>query len=223
LRKDRAPLKARFLQIVLAGWQCRRMGSRIVWRPILHAISSEQQNGQIRCDLDSSPRHWQYERALRDGKSCPPFRMVLIPQTADFPDAHTSELIARLEPVAHLPDTSRETLVTEIQRQAESVPTIGKDCMCIYIPFPSRTVVEADYIAAELEPRISVRGELVSASFSPWIIGPTLLHAPSIIVGMQAAQMGQFVVRLRGPSPPNGPGPRLTAAFSSQKRPKKPR
>ena len=27
LRKDRTPLKARFLQIVLAGWQWRRMGS----------------------------------------------------------------------------------------------------------------------------------------------------------------------------------------------------
>ncbi len=223
LRKDRAPLKARFLQIVLAGWQWRRMGSRIVWRPILHAISSERQNGQIRCDVDSLPRYWQYERVLHDGKSCRPFRMLPIPSTTDTPDAHTSELIARLEPVAHLPDTSRQTLVKEIQTRAASVPTIGKDCMCIYIPFPSPSVVEADYISAEWEPRLSTKGEIYSASYSPWIIGLASLHAPSIILGMQKARICPFIVRLRGPSPPKGPGPRLTGASISQKRPPKPR
>lgn len=223
LRKDRTPLKARFLQIVLAGWQWRRMGSRTVWRPILHVISSERQNGQIRCDVDSLARYWHYERGLRDGKLRPPFMILPIPVTTDNPTPYMSELITRLEPVAYLPDTSRQTLVKEIRTQAASVPTIGKDCMCIYVPPPSDSVVEVEYIAAGWEPSISARDKIYSASYSPWIIGRATLHAPSIILGMQEAQIGPFVVRLRGPSPPKGPGPRLIAASISQKRPPKPR
>ena len=42
LRNDPAPRGAKFLQIVLAGWQWRLMGSRTVWRPILPVISSER-------------------------------------------------------------------------------------------------------------------------------------------------------------------------------------
>lgn len=223
LRKDRGALKARFLQIVLAGWQWRRMGSRTICRPILHSISSERQNGQICCDVDSVPRYWHYERALRDGRLCPPLMLLPIPITTDTPQAYMPELRTRLEPVAHRPNTSRQTLVKEIQTQAANVPTIGKDCMCIYIPRPNASVIEADYISAEWEPRISARGEIYSASYSPWIIGPGSLHAPSIILGTQKAQIGSFAVRLRGPSPPKGPGPRLSGASISQERPPKPR
>ncbi len=231
LQNDRAPLKAKFLQIVFAGWQWRRMGSRTVWRPILHAISSERQNGQIRCDVDSITRYWHYERVLRDGKSCLPFAMLPVPSTTDIPDVRTAELITRLGPVAHIPDTARQTLVKEIQTRAASIPTIGKDCMCIYMPFPpsSGDVVEADYISAEYEPRIPAWGEIYSGSYSPWIIGPASLHAPSIILGMHKVRIGPFVVRLRSPSPPKGlgprlkgPGPTLNAASISQKRPPKP-
>lgn len=163
LRMDRAPLKAKFLQIVLAGWQWRHMGSRTVWRPILHAITSVRQNGQIRCDVDNLPRYWHCERGLRDGKSCLPFRMLPVPLTTDVLDTRTADLITRLEPVAHLPDTARQILVKEIQTRAASVPTIGKDCMCVYVPFPSPRVVEAEYISAEWEPRISAQGEIYSA------------------------------------------------------------
>lgn len=224
LRNDPAPLKAKFLQIVLAGWQWRRMGSQTVWRPILYAIRSEQQNGRIRCDVGNLPRYWHYERELRDGKSCRPFHMLPVPFTKDTPDPRAAELITRLGPVAHIPDTARQTLVKEIQTRAASKPTIGKDCMCIYMPFPpsSGGVVETDYISAEYEPRIPAWGEIYTASFSPWIIGPASLHAPSIFMGMLKILIGPFIVRLRSPSPPKGPGPRLTGASFSQKRKPKP-
>jgi len=223
LRKERVPLKEKFLQITLAGWQWRRVGTRLVSRPILDAVSSELQNGNIRCDVDRLPRHWQYERMLRDGKSCRPFRMVPIPLATDIPDARTSDLIARLEPIAHLADTARETLIKEIKKRAVSVPTIGKDCMCICIPFPSSKVLEAEYISSGWEPKISAKGEIYSASYSPWIIGPASLHAPAIILGeIHKVQLGPFIVHLRGPSPPKESGPRLIAASISQNRPPKP-
>lgn len=225
LEKETVPEKSKSLQIIFAGWQGRRRGGRIVCRPITYVVCIEQNKGRIKSSTTTLERYWHYNDVVKSKQGIQnPFHVFQVPF------ATTKNLIQKLAPAAHNPNKSRQILIDEIQSRAANEPTIGKDCMCIYIPIASQQIVEATYIAKDIKPEITSMDEMYSVAFSPWIIGPQILSPPMIIMGPMTqiieSNIGKFEVCVQAPTQqpkPIGSGPRLISYFSGQRRPLKPK
>lgn len=218
LQEEQAPLELRSLQIICAGWQWRRRGRRVIWRPILNIIRSQQKRGAVHCEADGVPRHWHYERS-DEGRL--PFIVLPLPFHEEVFPGSISGLLTRLKPIVHRPEESRKILIEYIQQQAVRDPTVGKDCMSVYVKPPNIGVVEASYISVDVEPLVVLNEKQRVGSFSPWIIGPSSYHAPQVSTGKSEAGLGPYTVQLQGPPPSNSPKNGLfTASLTQTRRPK---
>jgi hypothetical protein len=231
LSKENIPAQSKMLEIIFTGWQWRRKPNRIIWRPIAYGVLLKSKRGKIVSSVFGLKRYWHFEGIVREKLGLRwPFRLLQIPVANTKPDLLTRSLIKRLSPVAKDPEKVRQILVNEIKSRSQTQQTIGKDCMCIYIPVPSELTIEATYLAHEIEPKFVVGEIMYSAGFSPWIVGSHIQVPPSIIMGSMTTGVGsiigRFECKVRGPSQQSAlpaEGPRINSYFSSQKRPPKPK
>ena len=186
--------------IVVAGWQWRRRQDRFFSRPFLCEI----RNGESKAERhafthDQVPRYWHWAPKR-------PAYLSSIPDQNPLSRCELDKLKKELRSAWQSPQASVNVLIGAIRFAAQKSPTVGPDCMVVYMPMPSLRLVKAGYVAGESQQSPSASG------FSPWIVGPYSVSAPCKIVGEPDVLLGPITVSLSGPSsvtgwPPGFPEP----------------
>lgn len=120
----------------------------------------------------------------------------------------------------------RQGLVHAVRTRASSTSTVGQDVMTITIPHPAI----AREIVWQFEPAVEHKGviqgekagkQIFDAVYSPWILAPGVIMAPTISTSAMEVHSGGYLIRSgnRPPKPANG----LQFAMSSQVRKPPPR
>ena len=206
--------KSSSFDVCLSGWQW----SRKRCRPVLGWLSKPR--GTKTIELGYKPRYWHWERdRQRQG-----FRFIVVAA----PASNLSEAQMRMvsERLANCgPDDAERAMVEAVRNVSVSVPEVGPHCMSIllyppftagarirYIPFGGNSTLAA--LSTSLGQTFTV-----PAAFTPWLVGPGTIFAPSIASGNWQAHIGRYTIMLEAPELP---GPGIRALFSSQQRPKLP-
>lgn len=207
---------------VVAGWQWRRGRHRAVLRPILcYVANSEDPSAWHRFKIGRIPRYWHWERPARFHFFCVPRDIV--------PNQVLSDLARRIGEVRMPPAPCRDLLVDTIRSAARTSSVVGPDCMSVLIPRASLGVVDVSYVPSDKPLTLVAEGDesfQLPATYTPWIVGPSLVLAPSISVGDRSVQSGPFTITVRGPEVPAAltvPGTsdiHVLSVLSSQARPR---
>jgi hypothetical protein len=122
------------------------------------------------------------------------------------------------------PDEVENLLVQSIREISMRNPSVGQDCMSIFLPPPSVAHIEAlrvRYIPARPTDAIistkTSQHTVGNVSFSPWLVGPNSFASPSIMSG-DSTEVGLCLYKVKIESLKGG----FPAIFSSQERPKEP-
>jgi hypothetical protein len=205
LRLGRHPQKP---QLVVAGWQAGRRA----WRPILWTI--EYSKAEAAYVIDRTPRYGWWERGER--------LLSIVPDASSIRDEDASEMT--LEPVLS-PAAAEQLLVSAVRSVARRDSTVGPHCMSVLLPPPPAQVVRTRYlpltegraVIEDKQRRIEVPGAV-----RPWIIAPTVVAPPAVIVGsgheIVANAFGN-TFRLVTEAPDVVAGSGVLAAMSSQRSP----
>ncbi len=215
--------------IVVAGWQWRRRRDRFFSRPFLCEISNGESEAERHAFThDQVPRYWHWAPKH-------PAYLSSIPDQNPLSRCELDKLKKELRSAWQSPQASVNVLIGAIRFAAQKSPTVGPDCMSIYMPTLSLGVVEAKYLAKDSHQSEPGGGK----SFSPWVVGPYSVMPPAEIVGDHYVGLGPIIVSLIGSSsvagwhfPPDFPGlpdelrslvpdearVRTVSSFSSQKR-----
>ena len=118
-------------------------------------------------------------------------------------------------------DEAESLMASFIGEVSSRLPVVGADCMSVLIPPPRFKTIRVSYIprkthTAELRGQDGKYVEPFVPTFSPWVIGPGGMAAPSIMYGGHDVRLGKFAVRIQGPEPApgavKGKGPQLISA-----------
>lgn len=193
-------------EIQIVGWQWGR-GKRP--RPFLSSIQKRENTSAF--ILTHSVRHL--------GRN---FFVAVSPE-ANTHFIGKPSLLASLRGIKCADDAER-ALAKAIHEASLRTPLIGPNCMSILLPPPHLRQARIRYIGAPAFAQLisasdPARRLTFPAAFSPWVIGPGLIHAPSIISGGFTDNVGGFEVRLEAPEPPV---PGIRFAMGSLPRPSDP-
>jgi hypothetical protein len=141
-----------------------------------------------------------------------------------FPDGYMStaqmdQIGTRLKCLT--PDESESVFVDQIRLVSSEHPDrVGPHCLSILLPHPKygdpirvRFIPTVEHSATLTSRSLSFGTRTAPVAFSPWIVGPDLLCAPSLMIGTHAVQIGQTRITLEGPEQ------RGFSAIFSQRRP----
>ena len=209
--------------ITIAGWQWQRRQDWLLPRPLLCEISngeSEAERHAFKCD--QVPRYWHWARKY-------PIQLSWVPDWNPLSKGEIDQLLEKLRYTWPSPQASVNLLIGAIRFAAQKSPkVVGADCMGVYMPVLSSGVVHVRYLPADERERAFISDDKVRTKFrptySPWIIGPGLVAAPSIMMGSASASLGPVTVSIEGPDPspisdsPSGSGG-FTQAVFTKKRP----
>jgi hypothetical protein len=204
-------------QFAIAGWQWRCRGRRGMARPIVCEVgNSEEPSGRHVFRAECGPRYWHWEGRNR-------LFLSWIPDCNPLSASEMSNLEDELKRTWPSPDASGRLLVETIRLAARKSSSVGPDCMCVFMPPPSAGIVDVSYVSAR-QPRALVTGGekplSLPVTFTPWLVGPDSVVAPSMLVGSLSGNLGPITVSIRGPEGPPGTG--IRAVMSSQARPPNP-
>jgi hypothetical protein len=199
---------AMFFELVGTGWQ---WGRRRRPRPVLFGIAKKQQATTTR--LWRASRHFgrQYVFAATPDSN------------ADLLDSEA--LLDRWRQIRSI-DEAELLFVGGIRDVAARSPYVGRDCVSIALPPPRYRTARIRFLALEhTEAAVRSSGRpgaerRIGVAFSPWIVGPGAVWAPSILSGSWTVALGGFDVHLEAPEPPAGSG--MLGAVSSVDRPRDP-
>jgi hypothetical protein len=193
-------------EILGIGWQWNR---KSIVRPIMFSI--RKASGQGGAKIWRAQRHFG-----RD------FRLAGAPEGLLRPsDIEPMGLALK---AIRSPDEAEQILVETIRTIAQRPPCIvGPDCMSILLPppnvLPSVRIRYISLSAARLAIQSRTDGTITqtaNCAFSPWIVSPGLIHAPSLLAGRFNFNVGSFDVQLEAPEPI---GPGLRGAIGAMERP----
>lgn len=199
--------------VVLAGWQWRRG----VVRPIVCQIrNSERRSGRRTFEASDLPRYWHWQKGN-------PLYLCWIPHRSPLSRREIRDLAGQMRKTWWSPQTSQGLLVDAIQLAARKSSVVGRDCMSVFMPPPGSGIVEVSYVSPQQARAVVTGGPKpmeFPATFTPWIVGPHVVAAPSIVTSSWTLRLGPVTVFIRGPdiSPESG----HVAAWSSQIRPANP-
>lgn len=205
--------KASPFDVCVSGWQ----RSRKRWRPVLGWLSKPKD--AVTIELGYVPRYWHWDRDQH--KKGFKFKVGVAPGS-NLSHSRRKVLVEKLTGCS--PDQAESNMVEAIREVSRSVPEVGPHCMSILLPPPSAAGARIRYIPLDAPALAAVSTSQgpafpVPPAFSPWLVGPGVIFAPSIISGSWPAQLGGYPVALEGPELA---GPGILALFSSQQRPKSP-
>lgn len=208
---QRVNARDRRFELMVTGWQWQR---RRRPRPIL--LSLEKPPGVTTFTVRRSPRH------LGLGG----FFFGITPEQNVSADELLRMRIALRD--VHSADDAERILVNTVREVATRNPVVGPHCMSILIPPPWHPHVRVRYVSEEV-PTVGIRGRndnlvraTAPAAYSPWVIGPRLVAAPSIMAGPTELGLGRYSVRLEAPAM-TGATPGLLGAMGAVERPPMPR
>jgi hypothetical protein len=198
------------LHLIVAGWQWE--GDQ-AYPIVTHILNSPAEASVFHVRPIRLPE-------VEDSTSIP---MVLcpVPTRNQLSEDDYRQLFEQLQRVNSSPDDSRRVLVEAIRLAAAKQPKlVSEECMYIYLPPPSFRSAEVAFVSPQ-EQRAAVIGkihEVLPAAFTPWIVGPGKVVAPSILVGGGLSfDLGPFTINVTGPRVPSDAG--IVFAWSSQRRP----
>lgn len=179
------------LHLVLAGWRESRHGIRYMLTQI------KRYNDTF--TIESAPRYYY---RVKTGACVLSFPDGYISQT------HLSDMAGRLKPLT--PDESESILVDEIRRVAAVHPDkVGPDCLSILLPpqptytIRVRFIPTVDHEAVVTFPKTGI-SKTLRVAFSPWVIGPGGVFAPSVMNGNSTLHMGPIEIKLEAPPSEQG-------------------
>ncbi len=200
-------LKQYPFEVIIAGWkQARRRGFIPV---VVQLIKPENTEEFI---IQRPERYWYIDNCFALG----------ITPDAWIPSVEQLNIRNILRKASL--DESEELLVKSIRRVASLNPEkVGSHCMSILLPPPGAAPLRVRFIPNSLHTGVLVNKnqdikQEFPIAFSPWIIGPNLIAAPSLQVGYRHLQVGAFEVIIEAPSPSKG----ILGVMGSQNRPSHP-
>lgn len=200
-------------EIVLAGWQW----SKRRCRPVVGRISKPAKT--METALEYLPRYWHWDRSQEGG-----FKYTVVATPDSNLSLQASTLVSGLANC--FPDTAESIMHAAIQEVSSSLPQVGPHCMSILIPTPSNCAARIRYLPSRGTAFANVttaEGHIVAtspAAFTPWIVGPGLVMAPSVLAGEMSLVVDGFTVILEVPKLGDSS---IQGALSSQQRPRMPR
>lgn len=204
---DRLPASHRDypFELVMAGWQQTR---RQRFKPISANIVKPRGNAPI--VVERLPRYWHFLRRIRT-----------IPTPNGYlTESEMSDLAKTLSTAS--PDAAEKAIVEKIRIVASRHPqSVGPHCMSILLPPPGVAPIGVRFIPSVTHTAVFQTKEItreIPVAFSPWVVGPNMFTAPSIMVGPSELQMGPHRIVLDAPAPEKG----IRAYFGSLRRPKGP-
>ena len=187
--------------LLITGWQWKNKNKRR-FRPLLALLSKPR--GSNTFDLEYTPRHY-----FTPGR----FRIDAAPSG----NIAKSQLQLLVNKITSKPDVTEALMVDVIRQVSKQNQVVGPDCMSIFLLPPSCSWGRVSYIPvmpgrAVLSNPSSTREIL--AAFSPWLIGPNITVAPSIMSGSGwNFPLGSYTISMDAPD-----NPKIVAVFSSQER-----
>jgi hypothetical protein len=195
------------LTLTIVGWQAAKKHAR----PVL--IKLERRGNEKAVSRFHSPRWWEMNRTL-----C--LDEIGGYLTADDLQA-LGESLRDAGKSKDILGTFERILAETVRRVSATNPGVGSDLMSVILPSPTRGLPCVRFLpSSDHQIEVQSAGELhvLSASYSPWLIGPAILHPPSIIVGSQTVNLGGVEVTIHGDEPTG----HIRALSSSQRRPAPP-
>lgn len=184
--------------VLLTGWQWNKCG-RV--RPVMASVSKDA--GERAFRIYCLPRYWHFddtERAKRQfsTRSEPipagkPIRLLAAPSG----NISQAELVT-LNIDDQRPNEAEQTLVRATRQIAARNGYVGPNCISILISPPSIGCVRVRYLA-ESNDTGRIGNRLTPVGFSPWLVGPCAITAPSALIGRWTTYLGPYAVTLDGP------------------------
>lgn len=196
-------------QFLVAGWQ---WGRRIA-RPITWRIENSHDPYRQSFTAHAPPRYWHYQHPLR-------FRLSWIPRSNPLPKRELVRLMEHLRGTVASPEASERLLIKAVRLAARKSSAVGPHCMSILVAPPVSGLARARYVPTTTAKARVVGGSkkiVAPAAFSPWVVGPRLVAAPSILVAAWHLRSSPFAIDLEAPPVPTDSA--IAAAVSSQRRP----
>lgn len=175
-RNTRSSWKSNFFAIVVDGWQWNSKGH---YRPVLYRLVNQQ--GSCTLQLEMVPRNWYIGRRLK----------VIASPRGHLKDSEFDQLANDIRSTP--PTASIEKMAASIQEVSKRSSLVGSHSVGILILPPLRRYARIHYI-----PGISNPNEMPIA-YSPWVIGPGYVHAPSQIVGDYSDHIGTWSIEFEHP------------------------
>lgn len=204
----RAPEQQYFLALAIVGWRLKwKRKSQFVSSPFVAEVIKAAGSASVRVLMP--PRRWYLGQMMMWETRRGHLTLEERHQLGDgLSIAHTDSLTKA--------DYNEQVFTEAIRSVSARSPGVGPDCMSTLIPPPKVGWIRVRYIPNESSPAHS------SVAYSPWIVGPRNILAPSVMRGTGwNIPLGQFSVVLEGPQmvPPDD----RVISWESQTRPKPPR
>lgn len=189
--------------VLIGGWQWDGKGRA---RPILAGLTKPRNSESF--DLIWHSRHWYLPVASKGRR----VRVVVAPAENISRGEHQA-LVDSL--TGKSVDETQDALVNAIRKVSHRVPVVGADCMSILLFPPSVGQAHVNYVPVNpATANLSNKSSFIqlAVAFSPWIIGPTVVTAPSIMNGETQIGLGYYRVYLHAP-----PHPHIGIMFSQER------
>jgi len=201
VRQDRTSgWRAQDFDLCVAGWQWYRRNKP--FRPLLLALTKP--GGSTSFQVVEEPRHWHFASDLTADmpeKRCL-FRVGAAP-VGNIGNSALRKLVLQLEDKRF--DEAEALLVDCMRDVAARVPEVGRDCLSILLLPPPAARARVRYIPATRTEAILIskaKTIRLPAAFSPWLVGPSGIVAPSVMGGTLHTRLGFYDVAMEAPELP---------------------
>ncbi len=216
---DNAPVATRLkldwvsnpFDLCVAGWQWKKRRCR----PIMAKLSKPRHSRRFQ--LAYAPRHSFYPQTPATKQGNARF-MVSVAPADNILQEELQQLVAEL-PDRTL-DEAERILVGKIRDVSNRLPVVGPHCLSIVLYPPSVARVRVRYMPLRGPSQADLVGpsgskSTIPVAYSPWVVGPNLIAAPSVFSGTLKLGLDPYTVGLEGPEGPRG----SLGAMSGQARP----
>ena len=188
--------RALSFDVCFSGWQW----SRKRCRPVVGWLSKAK--NAVTIESSYAPRYWHLDRN-RQGRGFK-FKVVAAP-ASNLPHAQLKVMAERLTDCG--PDEAERIMVEMIREVSRSVPEVGPHCMSILLGPPSAGSARIRYVPLGGPALATVSWSqgptfTLPVAFTPWIVGPGGIFAPSISAGSRTVQIGHYTITLEAPESP---------------------
>ena len=195
--------KAQNFDLCVVGWQWYTRKRR--FRPLSLALTKAR--GSTSFQVVEEPRYWHFrgDRITEVPKKRFVFKLGAAP-AENIQSSDLRELLLHLEDKRS--DEAEAVMVNCIRDAAETLPVVGRDCISIVLLPPPTARGRVRYMPATRSEAIltsKTERTRLPAAFSPWLVGPNSVWAPSIMGGTCHARLGFYEIAMEGPELP-GPG-----------------
>jgi len=181
--RQRTQWKSYLFAIVIDGWQ---WNSKVHYRPVLYRLVKPL--GSTRIVIEMKPRNWYVDRRVK----------VIMSPSGHLHDSELKHLSSDIYGVP--PPVALSRMADTIQLVSSRSSLVGPHSVAIWLPPPTRRYAEVHYIPGTRAP------DQFPVAYSPWVVGPGYVHAPSEIVGDYSDQIGNWKIKFVHPFRSTGGG-----------------